>query len=145
MCTTAGTILPTLDDGTPLFELKSYAHAPHAYMKIWKHHGTIVIAGQMKQLAAKRNEESFSSCSFQYLRHGSILIACIGFCAKLFDFREPVRKPSLDSRIAERLAAALGHKFHFFILVKKLCDGLEMTLGEFFSARVFDELEQEIL
>ena len=29
-------------------------------------------------------------------------------------------------------------------LVKKLCDGLDMTLGEFFSASVFDELEQEI-
>lgn len=29
-------------------------------------------------------------------------------------------------------------------LVKKLCDGLEITLGEFFSASVFDELEQEI-
>ena len=29
-------------------------------------------------------------------------------------------------------------------LVKKLCDGLEMTLGEFFAAPVFDELEQEI-
>lgn len=29
-------------------------------------------------------------------------------------------------------------------LVKKLCDGLDITLGEFFSAAVFDELEQEI-
>ncbi len=29
-------------------------------------------------------------------------------------------------------------------LVKKLCDGLDMTLGEFFSAPVFDNLEQEI-
>ena len=29
-------------------------------------------------------------------------------------------------------------------LIKKLCDGLEMTLGEFFSASLFDELEQEI-
>ena len=29
-------------------------------------------------------------------------------------------------------------------LVKKLCDGLEMTMGEFFSAPVFDNLEQEI-
>ena len=29
-------------------------------------------------------------------------------------------------------------------LVKKLCDGLDMTLSEFFSAKVFDELEQEI-
>lgn len=29
-------------------------------------------------------------------------------------------------------------------LVKKLCDGLDMTLREFFSSKVFDELEQEI-
>ncbi len=28
--------------------------------------------------------------------------------------------------------------------VKKLCDGLDISLGEFFSAPVFDELEQEI-
>lgn len=29
-------------------------------------------------------------------------------------------------------------------LIKKLCDGLEISLGTFFSAHVFDELEQEI-
>lgn len=29
-------------------------------------------------------------------------------------------------------------------LVKKLCDGLEMPLGEFFGTQMFDELEQEI-
>ena len=28
--------------------------------------------------------------------------------------------------------------------VKKLCDGLEITLGEFFSTPEFDALEQEI-
>ena len=28
--------------------------------------------------------------------------------------------------------------------IKKLCDGLEITLGEFFSSPEFDELEQEI-
>ena len=28
--------------------------------------------------------------------------------------------------------------------IKKLCDGLDITLGEFFSAEVFDRLEQEI-
>ena len=28
--------------------------------------------------------------------------------------------------------------------VKKLCDGLELSLGEFFCAPLFDELEQEI-
>ena len=30
------------------------------------------------------------------------------------------------------------------VTIKKLCDGLDMTLGAFFSAPVFDELEQEI-
>ncbi len=29
--------------------------------------------------------------------------------------------------------------------IKKLCDGLDMTLGEFFSAPLFDLLEQEIM
>ena len=28
--------------------------------------------------------------------------------------------------------------------IKKFCDGLEITLGEFFSTKDFDELEQEI-
>ena len=28
--------------------------------------------------------------------------------------------------------------------IKKLCDGLEITLGEFFSTDEFDNLEQEI-
>jgi len=27
---------------------------------------------------------------------------------------------------------------------KKLCDGLDITLGDFFSCEIFDELEQEI-
>ena len=30
------------------------------------------------------------------------------------------------------------------VTVKKLCDGLELTLGEFFSTPEFNELEQEI-
>ena len=28
--------------------------------------------------------------------------------------------------------------------IKKFCDGLEITLGEFFSSKDFDDLEQEI-
>ena len=28
--------------------------------------------------------------------------------------------------------------------VKKLCDGLEITIGEFFRCEIFDNLEQEI-
>lgn len=31
------------------------------------------------------------------------------------------------------------------VTVKKLCDGLEITLGQFFSIPEFDGLEQEIL
>lgn len=30
------------------------------------------------------------------------------------------------------------------ITIKKLCDGLDMTLGEFFSTPEFDQLDQEI-
>ncbi len=30
------------------------------------------------------------------------------------------------------------------ITIKKLCDGLDITLGEFFSTPTFDSLEQEI-
>ena len=30
------------------------------------------------------------------------------------------------------------------VTIKKLCDGLEITLGEFFSAPEFDNLDQEI-
>lgn len=30
------------------------------------------------------------------------------------------------------------------VLIKKLCDGLEMPLNEFFTATQFEELEQEI-
>ena len=36
------------------------------------------------------------------------------------------------------------HKEITINVIKKLCDGLDMTLGEFFSAPIFDELEQEI-
>ena len=30
------------------------------------------------------------------------------------------------------------------ITIKKLCDGLGISLGEFFSDKIFDEIEQEI-
>ena len=30
------------------------------------------------------------------------------------------------------------------ITIKKICDGLEITIGEFFSTPAFDALEQEI-
>ena len=30
------------------------------------------------------------------------------------------------------------------VTIKKLCDGFEITLGEFFATKEFDDLEQEI-
>ena len=30
------------------------------------------------------------------------------------------------------------------VLIKKLCDGLDMTLEEFFTSEIFNKLEQEI-
>ncbi len=31
------------------------------------------------------------------------------------------------------------------VLIKKICDGLEITLNEFFTSEVFKELEQELI
>lgn len=31
------------------------------------------------------------------------------------------------------------------VLIKKICDGLEISLDEFFSAEIFDSLEQELI
>lgn len=38
---TSCTILPTARDGTPLCRLKEYHRQPHAYAKLWKHHGAV--------------------------------------------------------------------------------------------------------
>lgn len=37
-----------------------------------------------------------------------------------------------------------GSKNPSTVTIKKICDGLNITLGEFFSTREFDGLEQEI-
>ncbi len=31
------------------------------------------------------------------------------------------------------------------VLIKKICDGLEITLQEFFTSEIFDNLEQELI
>ena len=40
----------------------------------------------------------------------------------------------------------MGEKRHdiSIITIKKFCDGLDITLGEFFSTEDFDNLEQEV-
>lgn len=47
-----------------------------------------------------------------------------------------------DEVIILRLTKTEKHRI--YEKIKKLCDGLNMSLGEFFSCPLFDDLEQEI-
>ncbi|MEU4238506.1 ribulokinase [Actinoplanes sp. NPDC026619] len=53
---TACTVLPTLEDGTPLCELETFKDRPHAYIKLWKHHAAQPQADRITEVAAKRGE-----------------------------------------------------------------------------------------
>jgi L-ribulokinase len=53
---TACTILPTLEDGTPLCLLERFRNRPHAYIKLWKHHAAQPQADRVNELAHARGE-----------------------------------------------------------------------------------------
>lgn len=53
---TACTILPVLQDGTPLQNLPEFRDRPHAYVKLWKHHAAQPHADRINELARQRNE-----------------------------------------------------------------------------------------
>ncbi len=53
---TACTILPVNKEGVPLCMLEQYADAPHAYVKLWKHHGAQAEADELNDLASRRCE-----------------------------------------------------------------------------------------
>jgi L-ribulokinase len=53
---TACTILPVLEDGTPLSNLPEFANRPHAYVKLWKHHAAQPHADRINNLARERGE-----------------------------------------------------------------------------------------
>lgn len=53
---TASTTLPVLRDGTPVCFLPEYADHPHAYVKLWKHHGAQKQANEMTEIAERMNE-----------------------------------------------------------------------------------------
>ena len=48
---TASNILPVLRDGTPLSSLDRFKHNPHAYCKMWKHHGASEEAAILTEAA----------------------------------------------------------------------------------------------
>ena len=53
---TATTMLPYLSDGTPLSSLAEFCDNPHAYIKLWKHHGAEKEAEKMTRVALSRAE-----------------------------------------------------------------------------------------
>jgi L-ribulokinase len=53
---TACTMVPVLEDGTPLSNLPEYAGRPHAYVKLWKHHAAQPQADRINELARERDE-----------------------------------------------------------------------------------------
>ena len=54
---TACTILPVLQDGTPLCQLEQYRKRPHAWVKLWKHHSAQPHADRINELARQRSEK----------------------------------------------------------------------------------------
>ena len=53
---TACTMVPVLEDGTPLSNLPEYVGRPHAYVKLWKHHAAQPQADRINELARERGE-----------------------------------------------------------------------------------------
>ena len=54
---TACTMIPVLEDGTPLSQLPEFKDSPHAYVKLWKHHAAQPHADRINQLARDRKEK----------------------------------------------------------------------------------------
>ena len=53
---TSCTVLPTLQDGTPLCMLDEFRNRPHAWPKLWKHHSAQRFADRMNEVAQNRQE-----------------------------------------------------------------------------------------
>ena len=53
---TACTMLPALDDGTPLCMLPEYRRNPHAWVKLWKHHAAQPEADKINATARELGE-----------------------------------------------------------------------------------------
>ena len=57
---TACTMVPVVEDGTPLSQLPEYKNNPHAYVKLWKHHAAQPHADRINAAARERNEKWLS-------------------------------------------------------------------------------------
>lgn len=54
---TASTIFPVKADGIPLCMLEEFSHEPHAYVKLWKHHGGEAEATYIDNVIKERGED----------------------------------------------------------------------------------------
>ena len=54
---TACTMIPVLEDGTPLCQLEEFKNNPHAYVKLWKHHAAQPHADRINATARERKEK----------------------------------------------------------------------------------------
>lgn len=59
---TTSTVLPVDESGTPLCFMEEFVHEPHAYAKLWKHHGPIKQAQRFDRVAKERNELWLAGC-----------------------------------------------------------------------------------
>ncbi len=58
---TASTVMPVYSDGTPLAFDDAFKNEPHAYVKLWKHHGAQKEADDFTLAAKDRNESWIDS------------------------------------------------------------------------------------
>lgn len=59
---TSSTFLPLLPNGEPLCKIQQFCENPHAYLKLWKHHGAQVQADRITALANERKEKFMMRC-----------------------------------------------------------------------------------
>lgn len=59
---TASTIFPVRADGYPLCFMEEFAREPHAYSKLWKHHGAEEETTYIDKIVRERGEEWLAYC-----------------------------------------------------------------------------------
>lgn len=59
---TTSTVLPVDETGKPLCFMEEFAGQPHAYAKLWKHHGPVEQARRFDRVAKERQAPWLSNC-----------------------------------------------------------------------------------
>lgn len=60
---TASTVIPVTKEGKPLCFLEEYEHNPHAYVKLWKHHGAQKEAIHLEKTLKEKYPERLAFCN----------------------------------------------------------------------------------